>query len=302
MNTVRKIDATATRLQMAETGFYLDREAAGCMNTTMIWYHKYVGELVAWLETAGVTDPADITPDHLRGLLVYQKELGRSETSIHHYASAAKIFLNYCVADGILVASPMDKVRMPRLPKNVLPAFEAEDVRKLLAACRNVRDRAIVLVLLDTGCRVAEFVRLTVGDVDVRAGTVRVWQGKGRKDRLTFLGAKSRKALHKYLSTRPGVKPDAALFASENTGEGLTIIGVQAMLHKLGERAGVANCSPHTFRRSFALWSLRAGMNVHVLAKIMGHSNLETLRHYLALVEQDLAEAHKQHGAVDHML
>ncbi|MBM3323618.1 site-specific integrase, partial [candidate division WOR-3 bacterium] len=71
---------------------------------------------------------------------------------------------------------------------------------------------------------------------------------------------------------------------------------------RLGQRAGVSHCTPHTFRRTFALESLRAGMNLVTLAAIMGHADLAMLRRYLALVEHDLADAHAQHGAVDAML
>jgi site-specific recombinase XerD len=285
-------------LRSAETGFYLDREAMGCTKATMYWYHRYLGEIIEWLEGQGVTDPAAITANHVRSLMKYHQDIGHAPQTVHHYAACIKTFLNFCVADGIIAASPMVKVRMPMLAKKALPAFEVQDVRALLGACQTPRENAIVLVLLDSGVRIAEFTRLKVQDVDIAAGTVRVIQGKGRKDRTTFIGMKARKALHKYLATRQDLQPGDPLIAGEHGG-GLGIRGEQKVLRELGERAGVKNCHPHTFRRTFALWSLRAGMNVHVLAKIMGHGDLETLRRYLALAESDLAEGHRLHGAVD---
>ena len=74
------------------------------------------------------------------------------------------------------------------------------------------------------------------------------------------------------------------------------------MLKRLGVKARVEHCHPHTFRRTFALWSLRSGMNIYALQQIMGHSDLQVLRQYLALVEDDLHDAHQKHGAVDNML
>lgn len=68
------------------------------------------------------------------------------------------------------------------------------------------------------------------------------------------------------------------------------------------KRTGIEHCHPHTFRRTFALWSLRAGMDVYALQVIMGHSDLSMLRKYLALVEKDLEDALRKHGAVDNML
>lgn len=79
----------------------------------------------------------------------------------------------------------------------------------------------------------------------------------------------------------------------------MTIRGLQRLLYRLGQRAQVKNCHPHTFRRTFALWSLRSGMNIYALQKLMGHADLNILRRYLALVEDDLRLAHQEHGAVD---
>jgi len=139
-----------------------------------------------------------------------------------------------------------------------------------------------------------------VGDVDTRTGACVVRQGKGRKDRITYIGAKAKRALFKYLDSR-SIQTAEPLFVTPS-GERLTVDGVQSMLMRLGARAQVAHCHPHTFRRTFALWSLRAGMDIFSLQKLMGHSDLSILRRYLALVEADLADAHRAHGAVDAML
>jgi site-specific recombinase XerD len=116
------------------------------------------------------------------------------------------------------------------------------------------------------------------------------------------LGAKARKVLMKYMMTRPEAKGDEPLFPSSKTGRALTPDGLLLLLRRLGRKAEVPHCHPHTFRRSFALWSLRAGMSVYALQQIMGHSDLSVLRKYLALVEQDLHEAHRKYGAVDSTL
>ncbi|MCC7354537.1 MAG: site-specific integrase, partial [Anaerolineae bacterium] len=148
----------------------------------------------------------------------------------------------------------------------------------------------------------SEFLALDVGDLDVKTGAVRVRQGKGRKDRVTFLGAKARRALLRYIIARGDVLPAAPLWVREDTGERWDYDAFHYRLRLLGEKAGVKHCTPHTFRRTCALWSLRAGMNIYALQQLMGHSDLTILRRYLALVEEDLEEAHRKHGAVDNML
>ncbi len=292
----------ASPLQLAAQSFLLSREAMHCTEATLVWYKKYIGALVDYLTAHGVQDVKSIAPDHLRAFLVSLQRRGLADRTVHHHASAARAFCHFLVSEGMLPASPMNKVKMPRLPKSILPAFAPEDVRRLLAVCETPRDTAIVLCLLDTGLRAGEFVALNVGDMDVKTGAVQVRRGKGGKGRVAFLGAKARKALLRYIMARGEVKADDPLWLSCNTGERLTHHGLRLLLRRLGKRAGVEHCTPHTFRRTFALWSLRAGMNVYALQQIMGHSDLTILRRYLALVEQDLEEAHRKHGAVDNML
>jgi len=140
-----------------------------------------------------------------------------------------------------------------------------------------------------------------VGDANIATGAITIRQGKGKKDRVAFLGSKARKTLTKYLLERQAREPKSPLWLSER-GDALTTWGLRQLLERLGTRADVRPCSPHTFRRTCALWSLRAGMSIYHLQSMLGHSDLSVLRKYLALVEGDLEEAHKNHGAVDHML
>lgn len=289
-------------LTLAMQSFLLSREAMRCTEATLIWYRKYGTALVTYLSDQDVQNIEAVTPTHVRGYLVHLQRRGLADRTIHHHASAARAFFNYLVAEDIIRSTPMRNVKMPRLDNSILPAFTLEDVQKLLAACTGTRNKAMVLSLLDTGCRASEFVALNVGDVNIGTGAVSVIQGKGRKDRLTYLGAKARKAMVKYLLERGKADPSEPLWLSENTGERLTHHGLRLMLERLGERTSVEHCHPHTFRRTCALWSLRAGMNIYALQQIMGHSDLTILRRYLSLVEEDLADAHRKHGAVDNML
>jgi len=164
------------------------------------------------------------------------------------------------------------------------------------------RDTALVLTLLDTGVRASELCGLTIGDLDTRTGALQVRKGKGRKGRTVYIGPQARRALLRYLMTRPDDPPSAALFPSLATGRPLTRNALLLLCRRLGARAGVPDCHPHTFRRTFALESLRAGMDIIRLARLLGHSDLQTVRQYLALVESDLEQAHREHGPVDRLL
>lgn len=296
-----------SRLSLAYESYLLSLQAARRAPRTLEYYREKLGPFVSWLEARSVSEVSAITADHIRAFLLEREQAGRSPMSIHHHAACIKAWCNFLVSEELLAASPMRKVKMPKLNQEILPAFSPEDVRKLLAAAHDARETAILLFLLDSGCRLSEFLALNVGDVDVKTGAVRIRLGKGRKDRVAFLGAKARKALTKYLLWRGAPKPDEPLWPlkspdRELTSERLTKWALRAILDRLARETGVQNVHPHTFRRTFALWSLRAGMNIYALQQIMGHSDLSMLRRYLALVQEDLEEAHRKHGAVDNML
>jgi site-specific recombinase XerD len=82
----------------------------------------------------------------------------------------------------------------------------------------------------------------------------------------------------------------------------LTTSGIQSVLRRLGQKAGVMPCSPHRFRRTFALWMLRDGCDLHTLRLMMGHSTLAVLQRYLALAGEDIERAHKLHSPADRLL
>lgn len=286
--------------------FLTAKNAERCTAWTLRAYQRALARFVTWAYTQGIAGPRDVTPAHVRAYFVYLADLGLKSSSIHDYARPLKTWLRFLYAENVLPADPMQRVKMPRQDDTILPAFAAEDIRKLLDACKAgkdpERDTALVLALLDTGVRASELCALTVGDVDAKSGAVTVRQGKGRKDRVVYIGVRAQRAWLKYLLTRGYTAPTDPLFPSLNTGDKLTPNGLRQFCVRLGERADVQHCHPHTFRRTFAIESLRAGMNLFALQRLMGHSDLSILRKYLALVEHDLQAAHKAHGAVDRLL
>lgn len=305
---------TATPLEAALTAFLLDREARRCTPKTLEHYLYTVGGFVAFLAAQSVTTPQAITPHDVRAYLVSLQARGLKDTTQHAHARGIKAWLRWLVAEGDLDANPMDRVAMPRLERRIPPPFTPEDVRRLLAACdrhtaRGARDYALVLTLLDSGLRSAECCALRVGDVNLRTGLALV-MGKGRKQRQVRVGAKARGAIVRMLGWREDATGDgrgaAPMWMGYDVNRrprgALTTSGLQSVLRRLGQKAGVMPCSPHRFRRTFALWMLRDGCDLHTLRMMMGHSNLAVLQRYLALSGEDIERAHKLHSPADKLL
>ena len=294
-------EGRSVSLKRALDSFFLDAEARQLAPMTLRFYGQQLQPFLAYLQAQGIVNVDELAADPIRSYLVFLQERKLKANSVHAAARAVRAFSNFLVMEELIKVSPMRNVRMPRLPREIPPAFRQEDVRRLVGACTTVRDEAIVLFLVDSGCRASEFVALNVGDVDMRSGEVMIRRGKGGKGRVTYIGLRTRQMLLRYFRERPEPEDDEALWLNLNTGQRLTDSGLRILLRRLGRAANVEHCHPHTFRRTFALWSLRSGMNVYALQRIMGHSDLQILKRYLALVDDDLTQAHRQHGTVDNL-
>ena len=292
--------ASPITLESALDVFVLDRKVQRATENTILFYMRQLRPFICWCSERGVNTLASVTAAYLRAYLVSLQERNLSDHTVHAAARSLRAWLNFAVSEELITVSPMAKVGMPKLDKRILPAFSGDEIAHLLAACTTKRDTAALLFLLDTGCRASEFVHLNGSDVDAHEGTVRIRQGKGRKDRVVFLGNKTCKALLRFYRER-GDAPhgDEPVWVAERGGTRLSDSGLRQLLERVGRKAGVANCHPHTFRRTFALFSLRNGMSIYHLQQLMGHADLAMLRQYLALNDDDLKTAHNRFGVVD---
>lgn len=284
-------------LRLAYDAFMIAQEAAKHSPSTLDFYRKRLPRFLDFLTERGISDPNGITPTDIRAFILELQRQGLSDHYVHQHAQIIKTFCRFLEEEGYADHNAFARVKMPKVDNRVLPAFSPDDVKSLLAACQTARDRAVVLCLLDTGSRASEFVALNVGDVDLKTGAVRVERGKGGRGRVCYLGAKARQALLRYLKERPMAGLTDPLWLTHKGGHRLTYSGLAQLLRKLGQAAGVKHCQAHTFRRTSALWSLRAGMSIYHVKAMLGHSGLHVLQRYLALVESDCAEAHKRFGA-----
>lgn len=289
--------------------FILDARARRFTASTLRFYRGRLGLFQRWLADAGVLFLADIESSHIKRYFVSLQEAGRSSAYVHSFGRAIRAWLNYCVRDEVIAISPFNRVKMPVLEKKVKGALSGEEVRKLLRACNSERDRAIVLLLLDAGLRASELLALKVGDIDLDTGAVTIQMGKGQKGRYSWLGLKTRRQVGRYLlKERHGdASAGAPLFMTKPTagrgrGKRLGYKGLQQMLLKTAERAKVEGATAHALRRTFAINCLRNGMDIHTLAKLMGHADTKVLEYYLPFIQSDLEQAHEKHGPVDHML
>ncbi len=271
--------------------FILSRRAMQCTKATLEFYRHTAGRFLAWAEKQGATSPKQIDASLVRQYLAMLTDNGRKDTTIHDNARAIRTLLRFWADEGYC-----DPVRfeMPRLAKKRLPVLTAEELKRAIDACESKRDKALLLFLADSGLRRSEVCRLNWEDVDMQTGLVKVRQGKGKKDRSAVISPTTRRALLQYRRT---ITVKDALFLSR-TGERLTGSGILLIFRRLSKRTGLT-ITPHALRRTFAILSLRAGMDALHLQNLGGWSSLDMVQHYAQMVDEDLLQAHRQHSPIE---
>jgi len=269
---------------------------------TVAFYDLRILHFATWLDGQGVVSLDALTANHIRAYLVARQDRGAAPAYVHNIARAIRAWLRFCVAEDWLPASPMRNVAMPKLPRKVLPALTDAEIRRVLKVAESPRDKAILLVLLDTGLRASELLALRGDDVRVADGSIRVRSGKGDKDRIVYAGSKTLRALLRYYAVRG--QPDArqAIWLAERAPHPpLAYRGLAHLLGRIADASKTPHLTAHTLRRTYALTCLRNGMNIYALQRLMGHEDIGVLRQYLALVDADLEAASRQHGVVDNL-
>lgn len=296
------------KLSTAWSGYIFHAEARGLSQYTIDDYRRTTEKFIAF---AGDRNICEFTKDDVEKFLASPtvKELSL-KTRLNYHTGLAAIW-TWLIKEEVATDHIVRAVDPPDPPDPDITPFSEQDVQLLLANLdrskmykRNfqhepsshrppnaLRNRAIILALLDTGLRSSELCELRIDDLDLRNREIRVRAGKGRKDRHVHICAKTGKVIWRYLSTRAAAGDGEALYT---IGDGLHLSprGLGLMLSRLGKKAGVRDCYPHRFRHTFALNYLRNGGDAFTLQKLLGHSDMTMTRRYLNLAKQDTAVRH----------
>ena len=279
----------------AYTDFMLSRQAINCTPATLEFYKYTAGVFLAWSEKQGVTRPEELTARYVRQYLAELLSSGKKDTTLHANARAIRTLVRFWHSEGYM--PQLVKFEMPKLAKKRLPVLKADELQQIIKAC-NVRDKALVLFMADSGLRRGETINLTWADVNMSNGLILVKQGKGRKDRASVIGATTRRALLKYKRTIDHSN-NMPIFQSR-TGGKFTGTGLLLIYRRLSEKTGI-HITPHAMRRTFVSLSLQANMDVLHLQGLGGWESLHMVYHYAQMVDDDLLQAHKAHSPIDNL-
>jgi site-specific recombinase XerD len=262
-------------------------------------------------------DITSITTQHLREFLAYLRETPHrfnstcprakkpiNNTTIQKYYRALSALFNWSISEGILDNSSLIKIKVPRAEKKVIKALDSNGVNHLISSFTNtfegIRNKAIILILVDCGLRLGELLNLKLNDVDMNQQLIKVDGKTG--ERVVRYGSKTARVLLRYVKNRIKVNGSNDSLWLTVKGETLKDSSVETLFIKLSKKTGI-RVHPHLLRHTFATLWLRNGGDSLMLQRLLGHTTLMMTNRYCQAVGcYDAVEAHKRYSPVDGLI
>lgn len=218
----------------------------------------------------------------IRFFLASCQEKGISNRTLENYRAYCSSFFQWLTDDEVIQKNPVLSIKPIKYKDEIRKAFSDVELDALRSNCKNSKTRAMIEFLVSTGVRVTELTLMEIADVDFNTLAVHVRNGKGNKERITYMTSVAAKHLKKYLSTRTDDNPTLFIGQRGQYSKG----GIENVLRTLGKTAEVENVHPHRFRRTFATNLVKRGMEIQEVQKLLGHSDIKTTMVY---VENDVS-------------
>jgi site-specific recombinase XerD len=306
----KRIHHMSMLFSRAVEGFILSCNARGLSDNTIDSYKRALSKYLAFHPDKKVDQ---YRSNDIETFLAAQQVSNKSRKN---YFIALSSFWTWALQEQICGQHILRGLHPPRAEVHAIEPFSQGEIRDVLAAVNrsrsyrspagvprdhalrhSIRNRAIILLLLDTGIRASELCGLSMENVNIKKSLVTVF-GKGSKERTVPISSRTGQALWRYVSAREQLRNPDPLFITTN-GDRLDRRHLAHVLKQIGMRAGIDNVHPHRFRHTFAITYLRNGGDIYTLQAILGHSTLEMVRTYLMLASVDIEDAHRRASPVE---
>ena len=270
--------------------FLSAKEVEGCSYRTIKYYRETLQHLVNSLKKSFKMMQ---TEDIRRYLSEYKEINNCTSVTIDNVRRVFSSFFSWLEDEDYIIKSPVRRIHKVKTATIVKETFSDENIEKMRDECKNIRNLALIELLISTGIRVGELVNLDVKDVNFEDRSCIV-QGKGNKQREVYFDARAKIHLMQYLNIRKD--DNEALFVSNNKPyQRLSIAGVELIVRKLGKKTDVNKVYPHKFRRTLATMAIDKGMPIEQVQKLLGHVKIETTMHYAMVNQNNVKISHRKY-------
>jgi integrase/recombinase XerD len=286
---------------------YIELELGLAANTVSA-YRADLLSFAGFCADPGGSSLAKATAETVGRYLQYLQETRKLEiSSMLRNVATLKAFFKFATGRGLAAVNPMELMDRPHQWKKLPDVLGRQQITALLKAVDPehrlaLRDRAILELFYACGLRASELAELTLTDLHLDLGIVRVI-GKGRKERIVPIGGPATDALQEYLTKlRPALlavktsraKQTNRVFVSRSGGP-ITRIVLWQLVRKMARKAGLRQIHPHTLRHTFATHLLSGGADLRVVQELLGHADVGTTQIYTHVDADRLKEVHRKH-------
>ena len=270
--------------------FLSAKKIEGCSDKTIHYYQSSIDKLLKGLSKS---IKEICTNDIRRYLAEIQEENNLSKVTIDNLRRIFSSFFSWLEDEDYIAKSPVRRIHKVRTDTLVKEVLSDENIETLRDSCNELRDLAMIDLLLSTGVRVGELVKMNRADIDFQERQCKVF-GKGNKEREVYFNARTKIHLQRYLESRTDDNP--ALFVTLlKPHTRLTISGVEVRLRKMGKDVHIDKVHPHKFRRTLATMAIDRGMPIEQVQKLLGHVRIDTTLHYAMVNQQNVKIAHRKY-------
>ena len=270
---------------------------------TMDAYKRDINQYLMYLGDLDLQNLSDVKSTHVRDYIRVLNDGGMAPASISRIISSIRTYYRFLSSENILNENPVLLINNPKLPKKLPDVLSEKEISLIINAIQESsqfyqRDKAIIEMLYSCGIRVTELCNLEVSNLFIDEDLIRV-MGKGNKERLLPLGARSKKYVNEYIkhSRNSHIKKSGSsfVFVSRN-GNQLTRAMINIILNKWTQVSGLKkSVSPHKLRHSFATHLLEGGADLRFVQALLGHSDISTTQIYTHIDKHYLKEVYKIH-------
>lgn len=239
------------------------------------------------------TDLLTATTYDIRNYLAHRKVSGISNRSLENERSYISAFYQWLTNESYIEKNPCLSIKPIKYADEIRKPFSPVEIDKLRSACKDEKERALIEFLLSSGVRVSELVNLRIDDIDFTHKTVKVRNGKGGKDRVTYINDVSCEHLIAYM-IKQNILSGYIFLSSRGV---YTANGVRALLNRIAVRANVEDVHPHRFRRTFASMMAARGMDIQTIQKLMGHTDINTTMIYITTDDSLVSNSYQKYTA-----
>lgn len=269
--------------------FIAAKKIEGCSENTLKYYNSTLNKMASFISK----DICSIETNDLRLYLAnYQNTHNSTKITLDNIRRIMSSFFAWLEEEDYIIKSPVRRIHKVKTTQIVKETLSDEHLEQLRDQCSHPRDLAIIDLLISTGIRVGELVKLNRNDINFEEREC-VVLGKGDKERKVYFDAKTKVHLTQYLNMRIDSNP--ALFVGLNAPwNRLSIAGVEKFLTNLGRKSQVRHVHPHKFRRTMATMAIEKGMPIEQVQKLLGHTKIDTTLHYAIVNQMSVKLAHRK--------